>query len=142
MWKHDPRFQDASDAAFSKVNPKVRLWIGDMLYKNNDERCVPILNGILDEVKVPVKSENPMLFSTVERLGWFYRDRNEYSKAIDAWMRMEQVHADGGWWVPDAYLESARLATKLGDEKRTQLLHAQVPVLEFSALLRVVFRVV
>jgi tetratricopeptide (TPR) repeat protein len=114
-------------AAPEKLPPVVRLWLADYYQSVKDEKSVALCESILSEIKMPVKGENALVFQTVERIGWYYRNVGQYEKSAQSWLRMKDYHADVGWWIPDSMVAAARQYYLGGNEAKAQELYAQVP---------------
>lgn len=71
--------------------------------------------------------DKPLVFQTVERLGWFYRDKGDDIKSAQSWLRMETMFAEPGWWVPDSLVAAARAFWRSGDKARAKVLYERVP---------------
>lgn len=113
----------------SKLTPKVRLWLGDYYQASKDARAVPVLESVLAELqdKSKNKGREPLVFQTVERLAWHYRDAGQLEKAAETWLRLEQLLPEPNWMMADASVEAARLYTQMGDEKKADELYSKVP---------------
>ena len=109
------------------LSPQLRLWLADYYQANQDVRAVALAESILAEIKSPVKGESSLVFQTVERLAWYYRDRGEYERGARMWLLMAGYHADVGWWTPDALIEAARLYAQAGQVEKAGELYARVP---------------
>ena len=107
-----------------KLAPATRLWLADYYWSVKDARVVPLAESILSEIKTPVKGENALVFSAVERIAWYYRDIGEAEKSAQTWLRVKDYHADEGWWVPDAMIVAARIYNEAGQTQKAQNLYA------------------
>lgn len=108
------------------LSPFVRLWLADYYESVGDERTLPLCEGVLSEIKTPVKGEGALAFQAVERIGWYYRDKGQYEQGAQAWLRMTNYHADIGWWTPDALIEAARLWERAGENEKAANLYAKI----------------
>lgn len=70
--------------------------------------------------------DKPLVFQTVERLGWFYRDKADHVKSAQSWLRMKSMYAEPGWWVPDAMIEAARQYGKAGQGSQSHSFYSQL----------------
>jgi tetratricopeptide (TPR) repeat protein len=110
-----------------KLPPTVRLWLADYYQAIKDERCVALCESILHEIKASVKDESALVFQSIERLGWFYRNVGQYEKSGQSWLRMKDYHDHVGWWIPDSLVAAARQYKRAGNQAKAQELYAQVP---------------
>lgn len=113
----------------SQTPQKVRLWIGDYLQAQGDERAVQVLESVLSEFKAPAKeyAQHALLFQTIERLGSFYERRGQEIKAAESWLRLEPMVDKPDWMVADAAVGAARLYLANGQEAKANELYAKVP---------------
>jgi tetratricopeptide (TPR) repeat protein len=114
-------------AQAEKLPPNVRLWLTDYYQSIGDEKAIVVGESILKEIKTPIKSENSLVFQTVERLAWYYNGKRNYKKSAETWLRMEHFYEDTGWWVPDAIFWAARMYLLAGNRARAWELFARVP---------------
>ena len=116
-------------ANWKSLSPQMRLWLADFFQNRRDERAVEVAESILAEFKTPVKGENPLLFQAIERIGWFYRDTHQWEKSAQAWLKMQDLHADTGWWTGDSFLIAARAYDQLGQRDKANQLREKIPAL-------------
>lgn len=109
------------------LSPVVRLWLADYYQSLGDAKCLTLCESILSEQKEPQKGENALVFQTLERMAWFYRDQGQPEKGAQAWLRVSSLIPDEGWWQPDALIEAARLYYQGGKQEEAQQLYKEVP---------------
>ena len=83
-----------------------------------DEKCLPLCESILKEIKVPVKDDDPLDFQTLERLARYQAETVAPEKGAQAWLRMADYYAPGAWYIPDGRLEAGRNYVAMGNRKK------------------------
>lgn len=106
---------------------RVRLWLTDYFMSIGDPHIVMMGESILNDVKAPVGSEDPLVFQTLEQLGRHYTTNGELDKGTQTWARMKDYYAPASRFIPDALIEMARLDLQTGYVNQAQELYAQVP---------------
>ena len=124
----------------NQLSPAMRLWLADYFWSVHDGRCVTLAHSVLDDIQTPVEGGNMLVFTAVERLGWYYRDTKQHEKSAQIWEWVRTAMPDEGWWRPDAVIQAARAYKQTGtpeNQLKSERLYAQIPAFGqgwFSAL--------
>lgn len=113
----------------AKLSPSVRLWLADYFWSVGDEKCVALAESVLGESRGPIEGENPLMFSAVERIAWFYRDKGQHQQCADTWLRVRDYCGGQGWWTADMWIMAARSLEQTGQFARAQELRDKVPAI-------------
>lgn len=105
---------------------KLRLWLGVFFQTVRDERTVSFLESVLQEFKAPMQGNNPTLFLAIERLAWYYRDKEKPEQAADTWVRLLQLKGIPDWWLTDGLFFAGTLYQEVGNEQKAADLYATI----------------
>ena len=82
-----------------------------------------LAESVLSEIKTPIQGESPLVFSAIERLGWYYRDTKQYEKGATTWLRLLDLLPQQGWWTADAQIQAAMLYASDGRDQNALKLY-------------------
>ena len=105
----------------------LRLWLADYYQSRGDERCLRWAESVLSESRGPDESQNPLMFSAVERIAWFYGDRGQHQQCAQTWLRLSDYCGGKGWWQADMWIMAARSLEQIGQNSKARELRARVP---------------
>ena len=131
-WEQGGAQLHAQALAPKVLSRSLRLWLADYVGSIGDARVLAICEQILKETPLPVtggeaSGDKPLVFQTVERIGWFHRDKGRYGESAAAWLRLPSMYANQGWWPAAAYVVAARMTTRAGEPDKADKLYALVP---------------
>lgn len=115
-----------------QLSPAVRLWLADYYQSLGDAKCLTLCESILNEQKEPQKGENALVFQTLERMAWFYRDQGQFEKSAQSWLCVSSSIPDQGWWQPDVFVEAAKMYEQAGEVEKAEQTYAKAPIVHIA----------
>lgn len=107
----------------SKLPLTVRLWMADYWGNIGDERVLALAESVIADLKPGAAGQEDIALQAVERLAWFYRDRSEYLKGAQSWLRLEPLLSKVGWWQADATIMAAHLYLETPEKQKAGALY-------------------
>ena len=104
------------------LSAKVRIWLGVRYRLAKDRRCIPLYESVLAEKGLPGYTIEVALCG----LAWYYRSVGEYQRALDVWLREQQLATEPSN-IANGLLEAMDLYVKLGDQAKADELRRRVP---------------